>query len=101
MLAYSTIAHVGLIFVAVTSGTPTGYAASMFYVLAYSLMALSGFAMVIWLGRAGAEADRLDDFKGLNERNPWFAFYGPDAVHGRAAAVRRGLGEVVGAARGC
>ncbi len=74
MLAYSTIAHVGFLFVGVASGTPAGYAASMFYVLTYALMALGGFAMVIWLGRAGMEADRLDDFKGLNHRNPWFAF---------------------------
>ena len=74
MLAYSAIAHVGFIFVGMASGTPAGYAASMFYVLTYALMALGGFAMVIWLGRAGMEADRLDDFKGLNDRNPWFAF---------------------------
>ena len=26
------------------------------------------------LSRAGFEADRLDDFKGLNDRSPWFAF---------------------------
>ena len=74
MLAYSAIAHVGFIFVGMASGTSTGYSASMFYVLTYALMALGGFAMVIWLGRAGMEADRIDDFKGLNERNPWFAF---------------------------
>ena len=74
MLAYSAIAHVGFIFVGMASGTSTGYSASMFYVLTYALTALGGFAMVIWLGRAGMEADRLDDFKGLNERNPWFAF---------------------------
>ena len=74
MLAYSTIAHVGFIFVGVVSGTAAGYAASMFYVLTYALMALGGFAMVIWLGSAGEEAERLDDFRGLNERNPWFAF---------------------------
>ena len=74
MLAYSTITHVGFVFVGMASGTPAGYAASMFYVLTYSLMALGGFAMVIWLGRAGLEADRLEDFRGLNERNPWFAF---------------------------
>ena len=52
MLAYSTIAHVGFIFVGVVSGTAAGYAASMFYVLTYALMALGGFAMVIWLGSA-------------------------------------------------
>ena len=74
MLAYSTIAHVGFIFVGVVSGTAAGYAASMFYVLTYALMALGGFAMVIWLGSGGEEAERLDDFRGLNERNPWFAF---------------------------
>ena len=74
MLAYSTIAHVGFIFVGVVSGTAAGYAASMFYVLTYALMVLGGFAMVIWLGSGGEEAERLDDFRGLNERNPWFAF---------------------------
>ena len=74
MLAYSAIAHVGFVFVGMASGTSAGYAASMFYVLTYALMALGGFAMVIWLGRAGHEADRLDDFRGVNERNPWFAF---------------------------
>ena len=52
MLAYSTIAHVGFIFVGVVSGTAAGYAASMFYVLTYALMALGGFAIVIWLGSA-------------------------------------------------
>jgi len=74
MLAYSAIAHVGFVFVGMVSGTAAGYAASMFYVLTYALMALGGFAMVIWLGRASMEADLLVDFKGLNERNPWFAF---------------------------
>ena len=53
MLAYSTIAHVGFIFVGVVSGTAAGYAASMFYVLTYALTALGGFAMVIWLESAG------------------------------------------------
>jgi len=30
--------------------------------------------MVILLSREGYEADNIDDFKGLNERSPWFAF---------------------------
>jgi NADH-quinone oxidoreductase subunit N len=29
--------------------------------------------MIILLSRAGFEADRLEDFKGLNARSPWFA----------------------------
>ena len=64
----------GFLFLGVIAGTPSGYAASMFYIIVYALMSLGGFAMIIWLGHAGFEADRLDDFKGLNERNPWYAF---------------------------
>jgi NADH-quinone oxidoreductase subunit N len=30
--------------------------------------------MVLLLSRAGFEADQLDDFKGLNQRSPWYAF---------------------------
>ena len=30
--------------------------------------------MVILLGRHGFEAEMLDDFKGLAQRSPWFAF---------------------------
>ncbi len=74
MLAYSTIAHVGFLFLGIIAGSAAGYAASMFYIITYALMSMGGFGMIIWLGRAGFEADRLDDFKGLNDRNPWFAF---------------------------
>ncbi|HSS66583.1 MAG TPA: NADH-quinone oxidoreductase subunit NuoN, partial [Gammaproteobacteria bacterium] len=74
MLAYSTIAHVGFLFLGIIAGSASGYAASMFYIITYALMSMGGFGMIIWLGRAGFEADRLDDFKGLNDRNPWFAF---------------------------
>lgn len=74
MLAYSTISHVGFLLLGVLTGTESGYAASMFYTLAYVLMSLGGFGMVILLSRAGFEADNLDDYRGLNERSPWFAF---------------------------
>ncbi len=73
MLAYSTIAHVGFLLLGVLTGTAAGYAASMFYVIVYALMSMGGFGMIILLSRAGFEADRLEDFKGLNQRSPWFA----------------------------
>jgi NADH-quinone oxidoreductase subunit N len=73
MLAYSTIAHVGFLLLGVLAGTGAGYAASMFYVIVYALMSMGGFGMIILLSRAGFEADRLEDFKGLNQRSPWFA----------------------------
>ncbi|UCC56117.1 MAG: NADH-quinone oxidoreductase subunit NuoN [Gammaproteobacteria bacterium] len=74
MLAYSTIAHVGFLLLGLLAGTTEGFSASMFYAITYALMAIGGFGMVILLSRAGFEADRLDDFKGLNDRSPWFAF---------------------------
>ncbi len=74
MLAYSAIAHVGFLLLGILSGTLNGYASSMFYVIVYALMSLGGFGMIILLSRAGFEADRLEDFKGLNQRSPWFAF---------------------------
>jgi NADH-quinone oxidoreductase subunit N len=74
MLAYSTISHVGFLLLGILAGTEQGYSAAMFYAITYALMAIGGFAMIILLSRAGFEADQLDDFKGLNDRSPWFAF---------------------------
>jgi len=74
MLAYSTIAHMGFLFLGILSGTDEGYAAAMFYTIAYAIMSLGGFGMILLLSRSGFEADKLDDFKGLNDRSPWFAF---------------------------
>lgn len=73
MLAYSGISHMGFLMLGVIAGTNAGYAAGMYYALVYVLMGLGSFGMVILLSRAGFEADRLDDFKGLNERSPWYA----------------------------
>lgn len=74
MLAYSTISHMGFLMLGILTGTIKGYNASLFYVLAYSFMSLGAFGMIVLLSRAGFEAENLEDFKGLNERNPWYAF---------------------------
>jgi len=50
------------------------YSASMFYVIVYVLMSLGAFGMVLFLSRAGFEAENIDDFRGLNQRSPWYAF---------------------------
>ena len=74
MLAYSTISHMGFFLLGILSGSAHGYGAAMFYMLMYVLMGLGAFGMIILLSRAGFEADRLEDFKGLNQRHPWYAF---------------------------
>ncbi len=73
MLAYSTISHMGFLLLGVLSGSNDGYAAAMFYVVVYVLMNLGTFGMILLLSRTGFEADNLDDFKGLNQRSPWYA----------------------------
>ncbi len=74
MLAYSTISHMGFMLLGILAGSQNGYGSAMFYVLVYALMSLGGFGMILLLSRAGFEADKLDDFKGLNRRSPWLAF---------------------------
>ncbi len=73
MLAYSTISHVGFILLGILAGTTEGYRASMFYTLSYVIMAVGSFGMILLLSRKGFEADRLEDFRGLNRKSPWFA----------------------------
>jgi len=74
MLAYSTISHIGFLMLGVMTGTQAGVSASMFYAITYTLMSLGSFGMIILLSYKGFEADKLSDFKGLNERSPWYAF---------------------------
>ena len=74
MLAYSTISHVGFLMLGVIAVTRDGYASAMFYTLIYTVMALGAFGMIMLMSRLGYESDQLDDFRGLNQRSPWFAF---------------------------
>ncbi len=73
MLAYSTVSHVGFLFLGLAGGGAEGNAAAMFYALSYAIMAAAAFGAIVVMSRRGFEADRIDDFKGLNARDPWSA----------------------------
>jgi NADH-quinone oxidoreductase subunit N len=73
MLAYSAIANVGFILLGFVTGTADGYAASLYYTLQYVLVTLGSFGVVLLAGAKGFEADRLDDYKGLQQRDPLLA----------------------------
>ena len=73
MLGYSTISHVGYILLGILAGTSQGYQSAMFYTITYVIVAAGSFGMILLLSRHGFEADRIEDFKGLNARSPWFA----------------------------
>ena len=73
MLAYSTISHMGFMLIGILAATPAGYSAAMFYAITYMLMALAGFGVLLALSRAGFDCETLDDLKGLNRKNAWYA----------------------------
>ncbi len=73
MLGYSTISHVGFIFLGILAGSEQGYAAAMFYAIVYALTAAGAFGILVILSRRGFDAENLDDLKGLNDRDSWYA----------------------------
>ncbi|MEO7055585.1 MAG: NADH-quinone oxidoreductase subunit NuoN [Caldimonas sp.] len=81
MLAYSTIAQVGFMLLGLCPGVVSGntmsavnaYSSAMFYIVTDVLTTLGTFGMIMLLSRAGHEAERIDDFRGLARRSPWFA----------------------------
>ncbi len=73
MLAYSTIGHVGFIFLGLATADAKGYSAAMFYSIVYALTAVGGFGLLAVISRKGVEAENLHDLKGLNQRSPWLA----------------------------
>lgn len=73
LLAYSTVSHVGFLFIGMAGGGAQGFASAMFYAISYAIMTAAAFAAIIVMSSRGFEADRIDDYKGLNARNPWLA----------------------------
>lgn len=74
LLAYSSIANIGFIVLGFVAGTQDGYTAALYYMLVYVLVALGSFGVILLLAHRGFEADKLDDYKGLYQRDPLLAF---------------------------
>jgi len=72
MIAYSSIAHAGYLFYAFLGDGPGRFQAVVFYLLAYGFMNLLAFASLP-AGDDDATRDRLDNLKGLFQRNPYAA----------------------------
>jgi len=81
MLAYSTISQMGFMLLGLLAGVvnsnifsaANAYSSAMFYLITYVFTTLGTFGMIMLLARAGFEAENIEDFKGLNQRSPWFA----------------------------
>jgi len=74
MLAYSTISHMGFVLLGILTGDENGQSAALLYVLIYASISIGVFGCILFLASKGFEADNLDDYRGLSERDPWLAF---------------------------
>ncbi|MCB1054482.1 MAG: NADH-quinone oxidoreductase subunit N [Acidobacteria bacterium] len=73
LLAYSSIAHLGYLLVALLAGGELGPRAAVFYLIAYAVTILLAFGVVTILSRAEQEAGDLDAYRGLFWRRPILA----------------------------
>jgi NADH-quinone oxidoreductase subunit N len=74
MLAYSTISHMGFLMLGVIAANSQGYAASMFYVLVYTLTSMSAFGLIILMVSKPNAPELIEDFSGLAKTRPWIGF---------------------------
>jgi NADH-quinone oxidoreductase subunit N len=73
LLAYSSIAHAGYLLVALVAANESGMAAFLFYLVAYTVMIVGSFAVVLVLAGKGDRRQRLSDYAGLGYSRPWAA----------------------------
>lgn len=73
LLAYSSIAHMGYVLVALLASGPEATLAVTFYLTAYFVTTLGAFGVVAARTAGRLDADALDDYQGLAWRHPWQA----------------------------
>jgi NADH-quinone oxidoreductase subunit N len=73
LLAYSSIAHAGYLFLGVAVGAPGGHQAILFYLGVYLFVNLAAFAVVVVVARTEAD-EEIERWAGLGRRQPLAAF---------------------------
>ncbi|MFN3604916.1 MAG: NADH-quinone oxidoreductase subunit N [Leptonema sp. (in: bacteria)] len=77
MLAYSSIAHAGYVFIAFVSFSEVSkYEINFsvgFYLFAYTFMTLGAFGLLGWLSRKEEKNVYIDDLSGIAKKYPWIS----------------------------
>ena len=73
MLAYSSIAHAGYLMVALVAANELGATGLLYYLLAYTLMNIGAFGVVILVGRKKDQYLNIYDYAGLGFQYPGLA----------------------------
>src|SRR5207245_3633606 len=72
MLAYSGIAHVGYMLIALLAIRDDAIAAIAVYTITYALMNIGAFGVVSMLAKNQNDPQTLDDIAGLGFRHPFY-----------------------------
>ncbi len=79
MLAYSSINHAGFVLLGLEAAGALGkvgargVSSALYYLFAYTFMAIGSFAIVSVLGGRGDAAHEISNYKGLGKRQPFLA----------------------------
>jgi NADH-quinone oxidoreductase subunit N len=70
MLAYSSIAQMGYVTLALLTGSREGFAAVVLYVAVYTAMNLAAFGAIASLAGSGGRMEEVADYRGLGHSRP-------------------------------
>ncbi|MEE9543907.1 MAG: NADH-quinone oxidoreductase subunit N, partial [Thermodesulfobacteriota bacterium] len=73
MLAYSSIAHAGIIIMGLLAFNETGISGILYYLLVYAFMNMGIFTLVALFIRSGRRGENISDYKGLAREHPVLA----------------------------
>lgn len=71
LLAYSSVAQMGYLLMALLAVRQNGASAVMFYAAVYALMDLGAFGSIGMLSREAFDLDLLEDYRGKGYSHPW------------------------------
>jgi NADH-quinone oxidoreductase subunit N len=73
LLAYSSVAHVGYLLMAIIAKNSLGSSALLFYMLTYTFMTFGAFGVVILLSKGKEESLEIENYAGLGFKHPVLA----------------------------
>jgi len=73
LLAFSSVAHVGYLIIAIIAKNSLSSSSLMFYMLTYAFMIFGTFGIIILVGQKGEENLELENYSGLAYKHPVIA----------------------------
>lgn len=73
ILAYSSIAHLGYMLIALIAGGNFGAESAAFYLTAYFITIIGAFGIITVLSGPENEPESIDDYRGLFRKRPWIS----------------------------